>query len=98
MFLYRRETIGRDDDGNRIFDWVAFDEATVVTYDDISVDTPDEIIRTRVKVVALYPGEMLDMNGVAFTIDSDPGPATFYRVTHFEQNGQKLVMEAEAAL
>jgi len=98
MILYKREVVGRDDDGTRVFDWSAFDEASVITHEQRMVDDGDEIVLVKMKVVALYPGELIDPLAISFSIDTDSEDDRIYRVMEYEQNTLRLILLGEAAV
>ena len=52
VVLLKREVIGRDEDGNRVFDWVVFDEAIAQTQESREVTT-DGLTMLTVRLTGL---------------------------------------------
>ena len=97
LTLKRRDVVGRDDDGKRVFDWV-----TVGTFDTVSMEARQVVVndvnRLRVEVVILYDGPLLEVENLSFTLDSHHGQEQVYRITDHSQNGFRLTLTGERKL
>lgn len=93
--LLQRVDLGRDDAGDRTFDWDALAELLVVAYKERQVVAEDQR-KMRLKVVALWDEEeVLDVTDLAIRVTSVAGDEWVYRIGEFDQNGFRLTLTGE---
>jgi len=93
--LLKRVQTGRDQDGNRVFDWVEFDSVEIVEMDQRTV-IEDEQTLIQFTATFLHPNEFLEpAGGVAVRMLSDLGVEELFRITEYRQDSIRLIVEGE---
>jgi len=100
MTIFRREVTGRDDDGNQTYSWEKYVEDVHVAMYESRVEIVDGIELMRVKVIALYQGEIDSTAALALTFGPVDAEQTvdLFRVDRLLQNGVRWEIEAERVL